>query len=101
MSYLRHRITHLGGSFCTETVSNFHDLQRKSNAKVIINCTGLAARELVNDDKVYPVRGQIIGLEPNYVRQRLKTLIYDEDHPDGVVYIIPRKDVCLVGTLNH
>jgi D-amino-acid oxidase len=98
LDYLRSRITNLGGSFYTETVSDFQTLQQKTKAKVIVNCTGLAAKELAHDAKVYPVRGQIIGLEPTYVHQRLKTLIYDEDNPDGVVYIIPRKDVCMIGT---
>ena len=30
---------------------------------IIINCTGLGARELVGDLSVYPVRGQIIEVE--------------------------------------
>ena len=27
---------------------------------VVVNCTGLGARELCNDDKIAPVRGHII-----------------------------------------
>ena len=34
------------------------DLKRKYKAQVIINCSGLSAKELAGDEDVYPLRGK-------------------------------------------
>lgn len=38
----------------TEQIEN---LKEKYNVDLVINCTGLAAKELAGDEKVFPLRG--------------------------------------------
>jgi D-amino-acid oxidase len=58
-----------------------------------INCTGLGARELVNDDSLYAIRGQIVRV----ARAGIEKFLLDEDEGRGVAYIIPRSDDCVLG----
>ena len=34
------------------------DLKRKYKAQLILNCSGLSAKELAGDEDVYPLRGK-------------------------------------------
>ena len=52
-----------GGKFMHAEFNTLGDVARLKQ-KVIINCTGYAARELCKDDSVVPVRGQIGWLIP-------------------------------------
>lgn len=64
-------------------------------APVIVNATGLAARELAADPAVYPIRGRIVLV----ANPGLTTSVRDEDDPAGVTYVHPRsRDVVLGGT---
>ena len=59
---------------------------------VIVNCTGLGSKELVNDDQVYPVRGQTIIVKAPWVKHAFS---YTED--DKVIDVLPRADNVLLG----
>jgi len=64
----------------------------------IVNCSGLAARELVGDESVYPVRGQIARV----TNPGMTMSVRDEDHPAGRAYVHPRAHDCILGgTLEH
>jgi hypothetical protein len=52
-----------GGRFVPMVLRNAADFGR-IREKVIVNCTGYGARELLNDESVIPVRGQIAWLLP-------------------------------------
>jgi len=61
----------------------------------IVNATGLAARELANDNSVYPVRGQVLRVN----NPGLTEFCLDYDNPLGLTYVVPRgADVILGGT---
>jgi len=62
-------------------------------AAVVVNCTGLGARSLVPDDSLYPVRGQVVRVEPGATNVYIST----EDAPGGVAYVIPRPDCIVLG----
>jgi D-amino-acid oxidase len=64
-------------------------------ADVVVNCTGLGARELVGDPALTGVRGQVVRVaDPG-----LAGWLLDEEHPDGMVYVVPRgTDVVCGGT---
>jgi D-amino-acid oxidase len=62
---------------------------------VVINCSGIAARELCDDDKLVPLFGQIViadrgGTDPT-------TTITDDRDPNDFFYIIPRRDEVVLG----
>jgi len=59
----------------------------------VINCSGLAARDVVGDTSVYPVRGQIIRV----TNPGLTMSVRDELHPGGRAYVHPRSDDCILG----
>ena len=64
-------------------------------APIVINTTGLGARSLVGDERVYPCRGQILVR----TREAVDRVIIDEHGPDGITYVVPRgTDVILGGT---
>ncbi len=62
---------------------------------IVINCSGLGAKELCDDDSLYPVRGQVLIAEPNGFDQ----VVCDDSGHNNVAYIVPRaNDVVLGGT---
>jgi len=61
---------------------------------VIFNCTGLGARELFNDQQLFPVRGQLEVLLPQPE--------VDYCYLSGSSYMFPRRDgIILGGTWDH
>ena len=62
-------------------------------SEVVVNCTGLAARELAQDRSVYAVRGQIVRV----TNPGLTLSMRDEQHPSGRAYIHPRTADCILG----
>ena len=78
-----------GGKLEKRTISSFDVI--KSPFDIIINCTGLNSGELLGDNEVYPVRGQIIRvkapLTEMYLDQQIETL----------AYIVPRSNDVVLG----
>lgn len=62
---------------------------------LVINCTGLGARELAADDLIYPLLGQIVITEPGDVD--LSISVTDHRNVDAVFYMIPRRDEIVLG----
>ncbi|KIG16961.1 D-amino-acid oxidase [Enhygromyxa salina] len=60
---------------------------------VVVNTTGLGARELVGDARVYPVRGQTV----RHRRGALDRVLIDEHSAHGITYVIPRGDDVVLG----
>jgi hypothetical protein len=52
------RFERAGGKIAKKTVTNFQDLEH--NFDIVINCTGLGAKYLCSDNKLVPIRGQVI-----------------------------------------
>ncbi len=84
---LMDRLREGGASFLNRTLRGPEDLDTVE-AAVLLNCLGLGAREVAPDEKVCPIRGQLVLLEPAPVSFML-------DHSDG--YIISRRDVLILG----
>jgi D-amino-acid oxidase len=62
---------------------------------VVINCTGLAARELCGDRALTAIRGQILITAPGGVD--LTTTITDDRDAEQIFYVIPRRGELVVG----
>jgi D-amino-acid oxidase len=62
---------------------------------VVVNCTGLDARELVGDRELVPLFGQIVIADRGSVD--LSVTITDNRDPDHIFYIIPRRDELVLG----
>lgn len=91
LSYLVRRFTDGGGTIdvVPDGVDDLHAL----DAPLVVNCTGIGARALCDDDAVYPIRGQVVRVtNPGLSRG------YDDDHgPLALTYIIPRRTDCILG----
>jgi D-amino-acid oxidase len=81
-----------GGKLHTRRVSSLKDLVA-GEVDAVVNCSGLAARTLVGDTSVYPVRGQIVRV----TNPGLTMSVRDEHHPGGRAYVHPRTDDCILG----
>jgi D-amino-acid oxidase len=81
----------LGGEIARREVGSLDE--PLAEVGVVVNCAGLGARQLVGDDQVYPVRGQIVRVEPLPVDR----ILLDEDEERGLTYIVPRSADCILG----
>jgi D-amino-acid oxidase len=88
LPYLKEFLTARKVRFEKTEIKNLDELSSSYN--LIINCTGLGARNLCDDASVVPVRGQV-GL----IETKNDFPIYlDNETP---LYIVPRKDAMIVG----
>ncbi|HEX9936255.1 MAG TPA: FAD-dependent oxidoreductase, partial [Longimicrobium sp.] len=60
---------------------------------LVVNCTGLGARELVADAALQAVRGQVVRVE----NPGLQGFWLDEYDPAGLLYVVPRAADCVLG----
>jgi D-amino-acid oxidase len=90
LNFLQERFLLAGGKIEQRELRSFSAAFAAS--KVVVNCTGLGARELCLDSEVFPIRGQIVR-----VRSARDRFLLDTDHPDGLVYIVPRNGECYLG----
>jgi D-amino-acid oxidase len=90
LGYLRQRFERAGGTLELAQVTSL----AATGARVVVNCSGVAARELVPDASVYPVRGQVViaanpGIE--------EFLISRDETPPDTAYMFPHGDTILLG----
>ncbi|MFK4495880.1 D-amino-acid oxidase [Bradyrhizobium japonicum] len=62
---------------------------------IVVNCTGLGAATLVNDEAFEPYKGQYFVVASNDGSPT--EYIGDDDHPDGMAYVIPRGGQVMIG----
>lgn len=91
LDYLLERFAASGGEVERKTVSSLEEVV--GMGRVVVNCAGLGARELANDEKVIPIRGQIVRVR----NPGIEMFWLDEDNPEGVTYIVPRTKDCILG----
>ncbi len=91
LPFLQKRFMDNGGKLTVYEVKNLADMAE--GADMVVNCTGLAAGKLTGDKDVFPIRGQILKVE------NLPGLPYlaDDDGPNALAYIFPRKDCTVLG----
>jgi D-amino-acid oxidase len=90
LRYLLDRFVGSGGQVEHRAVPS---LEEAGEGHVVVNCAGLGARELVGDRSMEPIRGQIVRVR----NPGLESFILDEGHPEGVTYVIPRSEDCILG----
>ena len=89
LTYLMDRFAAAGGSVEQRTLSSLGEV----DARVVVNCVGLGARDLVDDTSMAPIRGQVVRVG----NPGLKRFMLDEENPEGVTYIVPRSGDCILG----
>lgn len=89
LQWLEDEVAAGGGSLQEQRFDSLAEV----DADLIVNCSGLGARELVGDEDVSPVRGQVVVVE----NPGIETFHLDEHSPAGLTYIVPRSEDCVLG----
>jgi D-amino-acid oxidase len=98
LGYLRARFERAGGTL--ELAPPVRSLAELAGAApVMVNCTGAAARHLVPDPALVPIRGQVVlvanpGIEEFFIGE-------DIVPPPWIVYMFPHGDTVLLGGTNQ
>ena len=92
LGYLRERFAAGGGELQIAAVGSL--AEAAGAAPIVVNCTGVYARELVPDDEVRPVRGQAVivanpGLDEFFIGAA--------DDTAELTYLFPHGDTVLLG----
>jgi len=96
LGYLRARFEQAGGTLEVARVGSLAELA--GAAPTVVNCSGAAARDLVPDPAVMPVRGQVVlaanpGIEEFFINR--------DEEPPWIVYMFPHGDTVLLGGTNE
>ena len=86
LPWLAGLVEQLGGRLRRQRVRSLHELCGR-DVDVLVNCSGLAARDLAGDSSVVPVRGQIVRV----TNPGLALSVRDEEHPLGRAYVHPAR----------
>jgi D-amino-acid oxidase len=90
LRWLRERLLAAGGTVQSRTVRDLAE----ADAPVVVNCTGLGARELVPDPSVRPVRGQLVVVE----NPGVTTWLTSVDHASATTtYFMPQPGGLILG----
>ncbi len=92
LSYLVDRFQKSGGIIEQRTIKDLFELA--SNHPLIVNCTGVYARHVADDEQVYPLRGQVIKVEAPQIHDA-----FMDD--DNFTYILPRRDGVVLGGISQ
>jgi D-amino-acid oxidase len=91
LRYLVERFLDGGGRIEERAISSL--VEAAEEARVVVDCAGLGARELAGDPSMTPIRGQILRVaNPGLIR-----FLLDEENPEGVTYVVPRSNDCVLG----
>jgi len=93
MEYLMETFKKSGGVIIQKEVKDIQETLKEYY--LVVNCTGLGSRELFNDDKIYPVRGQMVKIKATGFDQ----VVVDDEGPNNLCLTVPRvNDIMLGGT---
>ena len=93
LDYLLRRFQAQGGQVYQRAVASLSEAFVECD--IVVNCTGLGARELVGDRDLHAARGQVVRVRHNGFRQ----VLVDEHNLAQLTYIVPRMhDIVLGGT---
>jgi D-amino-acid oxidase len=93
LPWLRRSCQERGVMFIEQHLTDLNSLFL--DADIVVNCAGLGAGRLVNDLELYPMKGQYLIFDQP--ERALDFYIGDDEHPDGMAYVIPRDGQILIG----
>lgn len=91
LPWLVERLASMGVHLRAAALTSFHDAG--PHADVVVNCSGLGARELADDAGLSPVRGQVVVVEQVGVTQWLLA----QSDPEALTYVVPRERTVVLG----
>lgn len=91
LPYLVERFSSLGGKIHRQNIESIEEITAPDHVTVV--CAGLGARDLLKDEEVFPIRGQVVRVTNPGIRRALT----DDEGPRSVAYTIPRTDDIILG----
>jgi D-amino-acid oxidase len=88
LNYLYNRYKELGGELEIREIKMIDEVKYES--PIIVNCTGVWAKEIADDSTVFPIRGQTVLIQAPDITEG-----YMDDH--NFTYMFPREDGVLIG----
>lgn len=95
LDHLVRRLAAAGGRLEQRTAASIGEAAR--HARCVVNCTGLAARDLVPDPRVRPVRGQIVIVENPGLREWFVAVSSEGAEGAEATYLFPQPYGLLLG----
>lgn len=86
--FLFHRFKMNGGYIESRKVHDIWELHGRYD--VVMNCTGIGARDLTGDSSIYPVRGQVLEVHAPWIKHFVRV-------EDGATYIYPGQNGTIIG----
>lgn len=93
LDYLSERLRAAGGTIVQAEIRELEEIAPER--RIVINCSGIGAKELVCDAGMAPHRGQVVIVEP----VALRCAVVCDDPP--LMYAIPRGRDCVLGGTNE
>ena len=94
MPWLMARFTALGGVVRKQRLASLREIS--AEFPLIVNCSGVGARQLADDADVHPIRGQVVLIRrPDDLPSDFYSISTPGD--ELMTYIIPRSGDCLLG----
>jgi D-amino-acid oxidase len=88
LPWLMNEFRRAGGQLKQQEIFSMHELN--ANVSAVIVCVGLGAKQLLNDENMMAVKGQIVVLDAHLPIP----ILLDESLP---TYIVQRQDGCIAG----
>jgi D-amino-acid oxidase len=99
LPFLMRKVSEAGGKIMQREIKNIE--QATAESEVVVNCTGLGSRALLNDNELFPIRGQIMRVprgDVNFYYFAEEEIAENNTLP---TYIVPRTDDCILGGVAH
>lgn len=81
LPWLQEQVLDLGATMLTKKIRRFEDI----GTPIVVNCTGLGARELCDDGEMFPIRGTVVRVENPGIERGFA----DDRDPNRPTYFIP------------
>ncbi len=91
LDYLVECVNALGGVIEQGAMNSLSEVSMRR--RLIVNCSGLGARDLVGDKALFPIRGQVVVVK----KPDLRFSYADVTGHHALAYIVPRTNDCLLG----
>ena len=95
LKYLLDTFQDLGGTIDIDTIEDIITFTKEK--EIVINCTGLGSRELLNDQSMYAIQGQIVQLQASDTVPCILAEYTFGEKGEDLAYVVPRKDCVILG----
>ena len=94
LPFLMRYFESLGGTIELGSVQSMNEITAEH--RIIVNCTGIDSKRLLDDNEVFPIRGQVIRVKNPGIRRSI-TIETNEEYSENATYTIARSEDVILG----